>query len=54
MEDDANDPQFQLEEEESTSVKKKKYEYVGESCSTKYNTDDMPRRNGLRSVHPEV
>ena len=59
MEDDANDSQFQLEEEESTSVKKKKYEYVGESCSTKHNTDDMPRRlqhirNGLRSVHPEV
>ena len=59
MEDDLDDPQFQLEEEESSSIKKKKYEYVGASCSTKHNTDDMPRRlqhirNGLRSVHPEV
>ena len=44
MEDDLDDPQFQLEEEELTSVKKKKYEYVGTSCSTKHNTGDMPRR----------
>ena len=59
MEGDLDDPQFQLEEEESTSVKKKKYEYVGASCSTKHDTDDMPRRlqhirNSPRFVRPEV
>ena len=59
MEGDLDDPQFQLEEEELTSVKKKKYEYVGASCSTKHDTDDMPRHlqhihNGPRSVRPEV
>ena len=59
MEDNLDDPQFQLEEEESTSVKKKKYEYVGATCSTKHDTDDMPRRlqhihNGPRSVRPQV
>ena len=58
MEGDLDDPQFQLEEEESTSVKKK-YEYVGASCSTKHDTDDMPHRlqhihNGPRSTRPEV
>ena len=59
MEDGLDDPQFQLDEEESTSVKKKKYEYVGASCSTKHDTDDMPRRlqhirNSPRFVRPEV
>ena len=38
MEDNLDDPQFQLEEEESTSVKKKKFEYAGVSCSTKHDT----------------
>ena len=55
MDDDLDGPQFQLQEEESTSVKKKKYEYVGASYSTKHDTDDMSHHlqhicNGPRSV----